>query len=148
MAQMVNSLPAMQETQVRSLGRESPMEEKMATHSRSFAWKIPWIEEPGGLQSMGSQRIGHDWMTSTFSGVKQSEISYTYAYVHFFFFWDLFPPCKPLVPCAICRFLAITYFIYSSAYMSITISQFITPFNPLVTLSLFSTSVILLLLWK
>ena len=55
--QMVNSLPAMQETQVQSLGWEDPLEKEMTTHSSSLAWKIPWTEEPGGLQSMGSQRV-------------------------------------------------------------------------------------------
>ena len=57
---MVNSLPAMQETQVQSLGWEDPLEKEMTTHSSSLAWKIPWTEEPGGLQSMGSQRVGRD----------------------------------------------------------------------------------------
>ena len=46
---------------VPSLGREDPLEEEMATHSSTLAWRIPWTEEPGGLQSMGSQRVGHDW---------------------------------------------------------------------------------------
>ena len=54
---MVKHLPAMQETLVRSLGREDPVEKKMATHSSTFAWKIPWTEEPDRLQSMGSQRV-------------------------------------------------------------------------------------------
>ena len=63
-AQMVKGLPAMRETRVRSLGWEDPLEKEMATHSRIHAWKIPWTEEPGGLQSMGSQRVGHDWVTS------------------------------------------------------------------------------------
>ena len=57
---MVKHLPAMLETWVRSLGQEDPLEKEMATHSSTFAWKIPWTEEPGGLQSMGSQRVGHD----------------------------------------------------------------------------------------
>ena len=52
--------PAMQETWVRSLGQEDPLEEGMTTHSSILAWRIPWTEEPGGLQSMGSQRVGHD----------------------------------------------------------------------------------------
>ena len=56
-AQTVKSLPAMQETQVQSLGREDLPEKEMATHSSILAWKIPWTEEPGGLQSMGSQRV-------------------------------------------------------------------------------------------
>ena len=53
----------MQETRVWSLGREDPLEKEMATHSSTLAWKIPWTEEPGRLQSMGSQRVGHDWAT-------------------------------------------------------------------------------------
>ena len=57
---MVNNLPAMQETQVQSLGWEDSLEEGMAIHSSIPAWRIPWTEEPGGLQSMGSQRVGHD----------------------------------------------------------------------------------------
>ena len=52
--------PAIQETQVQSLGQQDPLEKEMATHDRALAWKIPWIEEPGVLQSMGSQRVGHD----------------------------------------------------------------------------------------
>ena len=59
-AQSVNNLPAVQETRVRSLGWEDPLENKMATHSSILAWKISWTEEPDGLQSMGSQRVGHD----------------------------------------------------------------------------------------
>ena len=58
--QMVKNLPAMKETWVRFLGQEVPLEKGMATHSSILAWKIPWPEEPGGLQSMGSQRVGHD----------------------------------------------------------------------------------------
>ena len=60
MAQMVKCLPTMWETQVHSLGWEDPMEKKMATHSSTLAWKIPWTKERGRLQSMGSQRVGHD----------------------------------------------------------------------------------------
>ena len=59
-AQSVKNLPAVQETQVRSLGWEDPLEKEMATHSSILAWKISWTQEPGGLQSMGSQRVGHD----------------------------------------------------------------------------------------
>ena len=57
---MVKRLPAMWKTQVRSLGLEGPLEKEMATHSSTLAWKIPWMEEPGGLQSLGLQRAGHD----------------------------------------------------------------------------------------
>ena len=60
MTQKVKNLPAMQDTQVQSLDQEDPLEKGMATHSSILAWKIPWTEEPGGLQSMVSQRIGHD----------------------------------------------------------------------------------------
>ena len=59
-AQMVKNLPVVQETQVLSLGREDPLEEEMATHSSILTGRIPWTEEPGGLQSMGSRRVGHD----------------------------------------------------------------------------------------
>ena len=59
-AQTVKCLPTMRETWVRSLGREDLLEKEMATHSSVLAWKIPWMEEPGRLQSMGSQRVGHD----------------------------------------------------------------------------------------
>ena len=58
--QTVKRLPAMQETRVRFLGWEDPLEKEMATHSSTPAWKIPWTEKPGGLQSMGSQRVRHD----------------------------------------------------------------------------------------
>ena len=60
MVQMVNNLPAIQETWVRSLGWEDPLEEGMAIHSSILAWRTLWMEEPGGLESMGSQRVGHD----------------------------------------------------------------------------------------
>ena len=60
MAQTIKNLLVMQETQVQSLGRDDPLEEEMATHSSILAWEIPWTEEPGGLQSMGMQRVGHD----------------------------------------------------------------------------------------
>ena len=63
-SQRVKHLPAMQETWVRSLGWEDPLEKEMATHSSVLAWKIPWTEKPGGLQSVGSQRVGHNGETS------------------------------------------------------------------------------------
>ena len=63
-AQMVKHLPIMRETRVQSLGQEDPLEKEKATHSSTLAWKIPWIEEHGRLQPMGSQRVGHDWATS------------------------------------------------------------------------------------
>ena len=65
MAQMVKNLPVMQETWVWSLGQEDALEKGMATHSSIFAWRIPWTEEPGGLQSIGSQRVEHNWVINT-----------------------------------------------------------------------------------
>ena len=59
-AQTVKNPPAMQEAWVRSLGQEDPLEKEMATHSRILVWRMPWTEEPGGLQSMGPQRIRHN----------------------------------------------------------------------------------------
>ena len=59
-AQTVKHLPTMWEIWIQSLGQEDPLEKEMATHSSTLAWKIPWMEEPGGLQSMGLQRVGHD----------------------------------------------------------------------------------------
>ena len=63
----------MQETWVQSLGQEDPLEEEMATHSRILAWKIPWTEEPGGLQSMGSQRVGHDFTFTFYIPTQQKQ---------------------------------------------------------------------------
>ena len=71
-AQRVKHLPAMLETQLPSLGWEDPLEKEMATHSSTLAWRIPWTEEPGGLQFIGPQRVGQDWVTSlsfTFQGI-------------------------------------------------------------------------------
>ena len=65
MAQMIKNPPAKQETSVRSLGWEDPLEKGMATQSSILAWRIPWTEEPGRLQSMGSQRVRYDWVTNT-----------------------------------------------------------------------------------
>ena len=56
----------MRKTWVQSLGGEDPLEKKMATHSSVLAWRIPWTDDPGGLQSMGSQRVGHDWVTNIY----------------------------------------------------------------------------------
>ena len=71
-AQVVKHLPTMWETQIWSLGQKDPLEKEMATHSSILAWRIPWTEEPGGLWSMGLQRVGHDWATklSTFISLK------------------------------------------------------------------------------
>ena len=67
-AQTVKNLLAVQETRVQSLGWEDPLEKGMAIHSSMLAWRILWTEEPGGLQSVGSQRVRHDWVTNTTTG--------------------------------------------------------------------------------
>ena len=64
-AQVAKNLPAMQETQVQFLGQEDPLEKGMATHSSITAWEIPWTQDPGGLQSLGLHRIGHDLTSNT-----------------------------------------------------------------------------------
>ena len=71
---VVTNLPAMQETWVRSLGWEDPLEKGMATHSSTLAWRIPWTEEPGGLQSTGSQRVRHGRVTNTHTKYKYSHL--------------------------------------------------------------------------
>ena len=78
-AQMVKNLPAMQETWVRSLGLEDSLEKRMATHSSILAWKIPWTEEPGWLQPMGSQRVGHNWPTHRLWALYRTKYSHTWA---------------------------------------------------------------------
>ena len=70
-AQMIKSWPVVRETWVRSLGQEDPLQKEMATHSSTLAWKIPWTEGPGRLQSMGSQRVRHNWGTSLMDFVGQ-----------------------------------------------------------------------------
>ena len=70
-AQTVKNLPAMQETPVQSLGWEDPLEKETKTRSSILAWRIPWTEEPGGLQSMGSQRVRHNSATNTVRGDKE-----------------------------------------------------------------------------
>ena len=64
-AQMVKNLPAIQESWVQSLGQEDPLQKETATHFSILAWRIQWTEEPGGLQSMGLQKVGHNWATNT-----------------------------------------------------------------------------------
>ena len=72
---VVKNPPAKQETLVRSLSCQDPLEKEMATYSSILAWKISWTQEPGGLQSMGSQRVGHDWATNTYKHVKKKKKS-------------------------------------------------------------------------
>ena len=77
--QRVKSPPAMQETRVWSLGWEDSLENEMATHSSILAWRISWMEEPGGLQSIGLQRVGHNWVTS---------LHFTSSWKIYLYFWD------------------------------------------------------------
>ena len=81
-AQTVKHLPTTRETWVRPLGREDPLEKEMATHSCILAWKIPWTEEPGRQQSMGSQRVRHDWATSHTRMQPQKEDSFLVKVIH------------------------------------------------------------------
>ena len=86
-AQFLKNLPAIWETRVQSLDWEDPLEKEITTHSSIFAWRIPWTEEPGRLQSMGSQRLGHNWVTNTFFFRKNtmssfSELRVLFLYVH------------------------------------------------------------------
>ena len=86
---LLNTLPALWEIRVRFLGQENPLEEGMATHSSLLAWRIPWTEEPCGLQSMGSQRLRHDWATNTslhthFHSFLDVWFTYTYTYILLF----------------------------------------------------------------
>ena len=76
MAHMVKNLPTMWETQVQSLGQDDPLEKEMANHSSMLAWKILWTEESVRLQSMGSQRVGHNWATNTFTFYLQCCVSF------------------------------------------------------------------------
>ena len=78
---LLKHLPAMQETRVQSLGWEDPLEKEMATHSSTLAWKIPWSEEPHRLQSMGSQRVQHDWAMTHVCSCHKAFLNCT-RYVH------------------------------------------------------------------
>ena len=79
-AQIVNNLPAMQETWVWSMGWEDTLEKGMTTHSSSRSWRIPWTEEPGGLQTAELQRVKHDWVTNSFQ-VRQYVCTVKYIYI-------------------------------------------------------------------
>ena len=81
-AQIVRNLPAMLETWVWSLGQEDPLEKGMATHASILAWRIPWAEEPGGLQSIGLQRVRHDWITNIYIQTYLDTLKWTWAKLH------------------------------------------------------------------
>ena len=84
-AQMVKNLPTLQETWVQSLGWEDPLEKGMPTHSSILAWRIPWTEEPGGLQSLASQRVRHNWATK-----RAHTCTYTHTHTHTHKVWVLY----------------------------------------------------------
>ena len=90
-AQMVKTLPTMWEIPVQILSQEDPREKRMATHSNILAWRIPWTEEPGGLQSMGLQRIRHDWATYTHTHTHSHSIYSYYKILHIFSMWYNIP---------------------------------------------------------
>ena len=79
-AKMVKLLPAMRETWVWFLGQEDPLKKEMAIHSSTLAWKIPWTEEPDRLQSMGLQRVGHDWAISLFTFLSHLECQFLFSH--------------------------------------------------------------------
>ena len=82
---MVKNLSAVQETWVLSLSQEDPLEKGMATHFSILAWEIPWTEEPSGVQSMESQRVGHDWVTNMFTLSVLANFFFFFLFIYFFF---------------------------------------------------------------
>ena len=120
----------MQETQVQSLSWEDPLEKEMAAHSSTLAWRIPWTEEPGGLQSAGSQRVGHDWATSlthslTHSVIKKKKGNILELYVLIWFGSKIFNQayifmCTCVYVCDYCCFqllLRIKYALFSVLFI-------------------------------
>ena len=95
-AQMVKNLPAIRETRLRSLSQEDPLEKGVANHSSILAWRIPWTEQLGGLQSMGSQRVRHDWVANT--NTNFFRIGRSLFFFFFFFFWPHLKACGILSP--------------------------------------------------
>ena len=98
-AEMVKNLPAMQATQVWSLGREDPLQKEIATHSSILVWEIPWTEKFGGIQSMGLQRVRHDWATNIFHLYYFLDSTYKWYYIVFIFFWFISPSIRSISCC-------------------------------------------------
>ena len=113
---MVRNLPAMQETQIWYLDWEDPPKEGMATHSNILAWRISWTEEPSGLQSMGSQRDGHDWMTNTFLLLK---LPWSWCWS-----WEI------LLPKGLCTFCFLYLELYFPSYWHGLLLHFLKVFAP------------------
>ena len=123
---MVKNWPAMRETWVQSLGWEDPLEKGMATHSSVLAWRNPWTEEPGGLQSVGSQRVEHHWATkystAQFQETRKEIQLYTHTYIciHFIFFsLIVYYRILRIGPCLYSGSLLFIYLTYRSVYMLI-----------------------------
>ena len=98
-AQTVKCLPTMRETWVRFLGREDPLEKEMAIHSSTLAWKIPWTEEPDRLQSMGSQRVGHDWVTSLWWAQICETVAWGWSFYVMYCFYEIYFLMWPVDSC-------------------------------------------------
>ena len=122
-AQMVKNLPAVWETWVLSLGQEDTLEKGMSTHGSILAWRIPWTEVPSRLQSMGSQRVEHGWLTKTFTFISVCictltlSLSYlcVYMYILFFFTFSFiigYYRVLNIVPCAI-QWVFLGYLFYT-----------------------------------
>ena len=105
-AQMVKNLPAVQETWVQSVGREDPLEKGMATHSGILAWRIPGTGEPGGLQSTGHKRVGHDWVTFPFTFALQYCVGFCHISTRISYRSMYVPPAPnfhPILPLPVVR---------------------------------------------
>ena len=128
---MVKRLPAMQETWVRSLCWEDLLEKEMATHSSILAWRILWMEEHGRLQSMGSQRVGHDWASSLSLSLFIDYMPHKVIIKHWLNFL-----CYILYPCNLFVLYVVVY-----TYSPLPILPLLPPIPPLVFTSLFYVSV-------
>ena len=130
-AQMVKRLPKMRETWIRSLDGEDPLEKEMATHSSILAWKIPWTEEPGGLQSMGLQRVGHNWATSFFNVLYFTIKRFKNGWHHSSYVLDTSDAPKSLWRSSFCPALCVLsrLLIPLSSYPQISLLKILYPFS-------------------
>ena len=121
-AQMVRSVPAVQETWVWSLGQEDPLEKEMATHCNILAWKIPWTEEPGRLQSTGSRRVRRDW--AQHSTRYRSSLLFICKLNLESHFYTVFPVFRISLPLGLSLFLILLYFMFDWNSVSLPGSWF------------------------
>ena len=136
MAWWVKNLPAMQEMWVPSLGQEDPLEEGLETHSSILAWRIPWTEEPDGLQSMGSQRVRHDWSDLAFMHAQSNSTWITLGFSFCFLLKPLVNSGQPNSHHSFMLICSITVYIYSS--FRVVICLF---FNSICPFSILSSAV-------